>query len=144
LALLSIDTAGRGGPAVMAREIGRLAVEAILCLAAGQRVAVTSAFSPPASGRVQDVAAALAEVAGLILARHEVGGLFLAGGDTAEAVCARLGVTAIRVVGEIQAGIPAGEITFGAKRVRLVTKAGGFGGEGAISEALPYLERGTL
>jgi len=144
LALLKIDTTATESRDWKSREILRLVREAGEYLEKGMPVAFTSAFSPLAPGQAKEIAVALAEVAAIILAKHDIGGLFLSGGDTAMAVCERLGVTAIRVYGEIQPGIPAGEITIGQNQVRLVTKAGGFGGELAIIESMPYLERSVL
>jgi uncharacterized protein YgbK (DUF1537 family) len=144
LSLLKIDIMGIEGVGGKSRETARLAREAGVFLEKGKSVALTSAFSPFAPGQAKDVAAALAEAVGAVLIAHRIPGLFLSGGDTAMAVCERLGVTAIRVYGEIQPGIPAGKIKIGQSGVRLVTKAGGFGGETAIVESMPYLERGTL
>jgi len=141
---LKIDTTATESRDWKSREILRLVREAGEYLEKGMPVAFTSAFSPLAPGQAKEIAVALAEVAAIILAKHDIGGLFLSGGDTAMAVCERLGVTAIRVYGEIQPGIPAGEITIGQNQVRLVTKAGGFGGELAIIESMPYLERSVL
>jgi uncharacterized protein YgbK (DUF1537 family) len=144
MALLKIDTTVIEGIDGKSREIARLVREAGVFLDKGMSVALTSTFSFFAPGQAKNIAAALAEVTEAVLRAYRIGGLFLSGGDTAMAVCVRLGVTAIRVYGEIQPGIPAGEITIGQNRVCLVTKAGGFGGELAIIESMPYLERGTL
>lgn len=139
-----VDTRGIEGVVGKSRETARLAREAGVFLENGKSVALTSAFSPFAPGQVKSVAAMLAEVAGTLLKAYRIDGLFLSGGDTAMAVCQKLGVIAIRVHGEIQPGIPAGEITIGQSQIRLVTKAGGFGKDAAIVESLPYLERGVL
>lgn len=54
-----------------------------------------------------------------------VGGIVLSGGDTALSVLKQLGLGTLRVVGEVEPGIPIMEAGAG---VKVVTKAGGFGG----------------
>lgn len=54
--------------------------------------------------------------------------LLLTGGDTALAVCAALGTTAIELSHELEPGVPLGQIVGGvAKRTWIITKSGGFG-----------------
>ena len=54
--------------------------------------------------------------------------IVLTGGATARAVCGRLGVDALRILGELQPGIPVGTLDGGHWHgVTVVTKAGGFG-----------------
>ncbi len=62
------------------------------------------------------------------LSDSKVGGLVLTGGDTAYAVLSALESEGIAVLGELEPGIPFGEI-MGGRRDRgfVVTKAGGFG-----------------
>ncbi|MEE2884815.1 MAG: four-carbon acid sugar kinase family protein [Chloroflexota bacterium] len=72
-------------------------------------------------------------------------GLFLSGGSTAAAVLGNLQPDHISLVGEVEPGVPAGNIIGGkADGLRVVTKAGGFGSTDAILNALRYLEHGTL
>jgi uncharacterized protein YgbK (DUF1537 family) len=65
--------------------------------------------------------------------RHRVaalteGGLLLSGGDTALLVCRLLGAEGIRLVAEIEPGIPFGRLIGGVgDGVAVVTKSGGFG-----------------
>ena len=57
-----------------------------------------------------------------------VGAVVVSGGDTAEAVCRVLRVTAIELMSELQRGIPWGFVRGGlAAGTTVVTKAGGFG-----------------
>ena len=53
------------------------------------------------------------------------------GGETAAALLTRLGVNGIRLLDEIEPGIPLG-LTLGGVSVPAVTKAGGFGNEGLL------------
>ena len=73
-----------------------------------------------------------AETAG---ARHA--GLVVTGGFTARRLLDRLGITALRVGGEVEAGIP-WSTTLDGSRV-LVTKAGGFGDRGTLGRAVDRL-----
>ncbi|MDD5082596.1 MAG: four-carbon acid sugar kinase family protein, partial [Dehalococcoidales bacterium] len=81
---LDIECLGRGD---IVSEVERLVREATGFLARGKTVAITSTFSQydPTARRL--VAPAMAEAVSAILASHRLGGLFLSGGDIAEAVC---------------------------------------------------------
>jgi D-threonate/D-erythronate kinase len=69
-------------------------------------------------------AEALAEViAGM---REQIGGLVLTGGETARAVLSRLGIAALRVVGEVETGVPI-LAAASSRQLAVVTKAGDFG-----------------
>jgi len=68
-------------------------------------------------------AEALAEtVAGM---KERIGGLVLTGGETARAVLSRLGVRALRVMGEVETGVPI--LAAEGSGLLVVTKAGDFG-----------------
>ncbi len=87
----------------------------------------------------------MAEAVAGILTLRKFAGLFLSGGDIAIEVCRRLSVSAISVRGEIEPGVPAGELVGGQYQgMRVVTKAGGFGTELAIVRSISYLEKGEL
>lgn len=67
----------------------------------------------------------------------ELGGIFATGGRTAEALCDRLRIRVLRVVGEVRPGIPASRSLDGyLPGLRLVTKAGGFGRADEVREML--------
>jgi uncharacterized protein YgbK (DUF1537 family) len=87
----------------------------------------------------------LADIAERLLKGHRISGLFLSGGDVAWEVCRRLGLSPISVLGEVEPGVPAGvaERTDGS-RMRIVTKAGGFGTKDVIVKSLPFLECGEV
>jgi uncharacterized protein YgbK (DUF1537 family) len=57
--------------------------------------------------------------------RERIGGLVLTGGETARAVLSRLGVTALRVVGEVEIGVPI--LVAEGSGLAVITKAGDFG-----------------
>jgi len=76
-----------------------------------------------------------ARAARLIRARRP-GGVVLSGGMTAAAVCAALGIRALRLVREIEPGVVLAEAACGGGVLRVVTKPGGFGGPGALRRLL--------
>ena len=88
--------------------------------------------------------AALAEaLAGLLApAATRMGGLFATGGETACALLSHLGVHGIRLLEEVEAGVPLG-LTQGAIEVPVMTKAGAFGNEGTILRSLSRLRELT-
>ncbi|MDQ3809592.1 MAG: four-carbon acid sugar kinase family protein, partial [Chloroflexota bacterium] len=68
------------------------------------------------------------------------GVLVLAGGQTARLVCEGLGVHALDLMGEVEAGMPIGRLVAGRwSGVLTVTKAGGFGAPTALLDALRRL-----
>jgi len=122
-------------------SVGKLITGARQALGSGQSVAISSTFVRYVPGLKQKIAPFLAKAAVGLLAKHKVAGLFLSGGDIALAVCQKLAIAAIKVNGEVEAGIPAGEFIGGkGEGMRVVTKAGGFGTEQALVKALAYLE----
>jgi uncharacterized protein YgbK (DUF1537 family) len=113
-------------------------------LAAG-RVTVLATSGLPAvdiGGAV--VAARLAAIVAAVCARVSVSGLVLTGGDTAAAVCAALGSTSLWLTGELQPGIATATLIGGRHPdLAIVTKAGGFGDDGALVDAVTYLAPGA-
>ena len=74
------------------------------------------------------VAGWLARAAREMIGRFPVRTMVLSGGDTAHAVLDHLGCGLLRIVGEIEPGVPVAEADLGGGTIRIVTKAGGFGG----------------
>jgi uncharacterized protein YgbK (DUF1537 family) len=126
---------------------GRLSLSRDINRLIGQRkgLVISSTFSKYVPTLRENLAGIMAEIAGGILESHKFAGLFLSGGDTAIGACRQLHVPAILVHGEIEPGLPAGEVYGGHySGMRMVTKAGGFGTEEAIAKSIEYLERGKL
>ncbi len=117
-------TGGLEGTLAAARE----------ALAGGACAAVHSPEERSASG--ESALRTLAEVAARLEGLFE--GLVLTGGATAVGVARRLGATGIRLEGEVEAGVPIGTLA-GARPYPVVTKAGGFGGEGTLVGAVEAL-----
>lgn len=125
----------------MARVIEKEAADLIT---QGKSLAITSVFSKFIPDLQHTVANVLAETAIAIMASNIFTGVFLSGGDIATEICRRLSVSAIIVLGEIEPGVPAGELIGGESGgMRVVTKAGGFGSEAALVKTIAYLEKGN-
>ena len=73
----------------------------------------------------------LAEVAARLSRQDLFDALVLTGGSTAVAVSLGLGASGIRLGGEMEAGVPWGTL-IGPNPYRVVTKAGGFGGQDTL------------
>jgi uncharacterized protein YgbK (DUF1537 family) len=73
-------------------------------------------------------------------AAPHIGALFATGGETALALLDALGVTGIRMIEEIEPGVPLG-LTRGALTVPVITKAGAFGDAGTLRRCLSHLRR---
>ncbi|QYJ16028.1 D-threonate kinase [Rubrobacter xylanophilus DSM 9941] len=125
--VVEVVVRGDGGGSVQA---------AIRALAAGARCALLrpedAAGDPEAVLRVLGGAAAG-------LARSFPGtGLILTGGDTAAAVARGLGAGGILVLRELEPGVPIG-VLLGPHPCPVVTKAGGFGRDGTLRDAMGLL-----
>jgi uncharacterized protein YgbK (DUF1537 family) len=90
---------------------------------------VTLLATPPTDERdAGEAAAALADSVVAWSQRHTPRAVVLTGGATARAVSHSLGATSLRLLGELEPGVPIGELQDGAWHgVTVVTKAGGFG-----------------
>lgn len=115
-------------------ESGRTAVQAVENLAADAGLSL------------QEASLYMAEQTGRIVRRiyeslpYE--GLFLTGGDIAAAVSTALGSDSLELYGEWEPGIPLGCLR-GAYRPLVMTKAGGFGNEDSLVQALHFFQGGT-
>jgi uncharacterized protein YgbK (DUF1537 family) len=77
-----------------------------------------------------------------VLEEAAVRGLVLSGGDTAARVCSALETHAILLKGEVATGMPWGRLIGGrAHGIAVCTKAGGFGEEDALTNAVRFLAR---
>jgi uncharacterized protein YgbK (DUF1537 family) len=83
----------------------------------------------------------LAEITLSVVEMVSVGGLILTGGDTARAVCDRLGAEGILILREVEPGIPLARMV-GAHELPIVTKAGAFGTADALIHAGRLLKGG--
>lgn len=86
----------------------------------------------------EEVVDALATVTVEVLKDQKVSGIILTGGATALAVLEKIGAKTLKIIEEVQPGIPLIELSNG---VKVVTKAGGFGLDDALVEASQFLRR---
>jgi D-threonate/D-erythronate kinase len=103
-----------------------------------QRIEARFSGETPAHLQIENI---LGTIAGLSLARSGLPAarlaLFIVGGDTAMRVIERLGADSIEIEREILPGVPSGMLRGGKwDRLRVITKAGGFGDEDAIARVL--------
>lgn len=97
--------------------------------------AVGSRISRLTSGGVVD---AIARAVEILHGVEPFDGFVLTGGDTAACIAHRLGVTGIQLDCEFMSGVPVGTF-MGAISARVLTKAGGFGGDRTLIEACAFL-----
>lgn len=136
------------------REIGRLAEEAVTRLQMGRDVLVHTPGDAAAVARTHVlgaahslsntetsrlVSASLAEIVGIAVKQCGLHRLAIAGGETSAAVCARLGVTGMRIWREIQPGLPSC-VSLAAPPLLLVLKSGSFGTGEFLLEAIEHLK----
>ena len=141
LPLISIEPsefAHRKGRIARMNQLAREVSNLISC---GRSVIITSTLSRYVPALKGSTAGILAAIAVRAARRWDIAGLILSGGDVARATCEALGVTGIRILRELQPGIVVGEMTGSMKEgMRVVTKAGGFGSDDAIVDAICYLK----
>jgi uncharacterized protein YgbK (DUF1537 family) len=86
------------------------------------------------------IAQSMGVIAGLLIKNRSISGAVLTGGDIAGATCKILKGKGIRVVGEVEDGLPYGKLFGGVfDGLPLVTKAGAFGTKQALVKALQTL-----
>ncbi len=111
-------------------------------LADGEHVILTTADMTDSPLGSQAVADGLAELARRLVVEGDVGGLILTGGDIAAAVCDALSGSTLWLRGETQPGIAWGVLLDGLlPGLPVVTKAGGFGTDEALAQAIGKLVR---
>jgi uncharacterized protein YgbK (DUF1537 family) len=109
----------------------------------GSRVVVTTRVDhdvPADSPEAAELAVRLAGVVVAIVAGAPSAGLVLTGGATALAVATALGAVEFRLRSEVTEGLPLGELVTGDRRIRTVTKSGGFGAADSLCRAAEALE----
>ena len=128
---------GPGGdePARLAALIGR--VDAAL---RSEGVAVLATPADPVAFRHHAIAEELAGLAADCIRATGVRRVFVTGGEVARALCDAFAVTRLAVRGRVDEGVPALEALDGLPGLELVTKAGGFGDEGALLRILACLD----
>ncbi|QBC31090.1 four-carbon acid sugar kinase family protein [Pandoraea sp. XY-2] len=97
------------------------------------RIGRDDAFDPREGAQLSASLAAL-------IAPHfaRLSGLVVTGGETARAMLSAVGIGALELLAEVEPGVAVGRPANGAP-MRIVTKAGAFGGEAALHSAYQYL-----
>ncbi|RLM28093.1 hypothetical protein BIY29_00050 [Brenneria alni] len=84
---------------------------------------------------------ALGAITLAIVNQSQIGGLFLTGGDIAIAVARALGAEGYRITSEVAPCVPCGTfVNSEIDDLPVITKAGGFGGESTLRDALYFIE----
>ena len=151
---LQLDTLRLYEPEERAGEVERLSAEASRHLERGEDTLVCTPSEPAIVRATQElgrahcldrgaasriVSGALADVAAHCREHSGFTRLVVAGGDTSATVCRRLGVTGMRVLREIQPGLPSCLSLAGPELV-LVLKSGSFGGPAFLAEAIDHVQ----
>jgi uncharacterized protein YgbK (DUF1537 family) len=114
-------------------------------LTAGRSVVLRAPAEPLMPGDAQQSLGLLATLTERVCREVALGGLILTGGETAGAVCRQLGAAGVRILGELEVGVPWGRISAGvAEELPLVTKAGGFGRADTLIRAVDLLRAALL
>lgn len=88
------------------------------------------------------IAEELGAVAAEVIQSQPLQGLILTGGDTAKAVCRHLHVGGLRLLSEVETGVPLSRLV-GPVDLPVVTKAGAFGTAHTLVHAMQALRGGT-
>ncbi|WP_431225102.1 D-threonate kinase [Serratia sp. L9] len=87
------------------------------------------------------ISQALGSITLAVINQAQIGGLFLTGGDIAIAVARALGAEGYRITSEVVPCVPCGTfVNSEIDDLPVITKAGGFGGESTLRDALYFIE----
>lgn len=127
--------------AATARELLGEGRSVVLFSTSGEKVDATLGWHGVDRGAAAGLLAeALAGVVAELAEGESFDALVLTGGDTAVNVARRLGASGILLRGEVEAGVPFGELIC-PQPYRVVTKAGGFGGPETLVNAFYTLTK---
>ena len=124
-----------------AADVRRRSKHIVLCTsdnaAETQKIGESRGLTPVQTSNA--VSGALGEVAGELIQAFHMNRLFLTGSDTAYQVLRQLGVHEIRLLDEVEPGIPLGSA---GEDLYIVTKAGNFGSRSVMASAAIKLQGG--
>jgi len=124
-------------------RINQLAHEIEDLLSNNRVVVLSSSLSQFSPQMRHTMAPVLGGIITRVLETRPPAGLFLCGGDVARSVCGDTGIQALRILGDLQPGVIAGEVVGdNYTGMRVVTKAGGFGDENAMIKVAHHLSNG--
>ena len=143
--VLNLITERLNAEELLSVKLESILKKAELLINEGKGIAISSTSSRYVPALKQSIVKIIAAIIVSILATHKFVGLFLSGGDTTLEACRKIRASAIQVYGEVEPGVSAGELMNGEyPRMRIVTKAGGFGNEETLVRSITYLEGGEL
>ena len=86
------------------------------------------------------IAQGLGSLVNAAMEKHPFDAVVMTGGDTAKAICSRLGIADMELKFEIEAGLPLGLAKWREKEISVITKAGGFGTKNSLVHVVDYLK----
>ena len=111
-------------------------------LSQGQDVILSAENIERQPSHNQKIALSFGWLTNRVTEKAGIGGLVLTGGDTAMAVLQSIECRAIWLHGEIEPGIPWGQLLGGSQPgLPVVTKAGGFGSDQSLTNALSFIKK---
>lgn len=111
---------------------------------AGRSIVLTTSGTPSSVIPGREIARAVGELATAPRIRDAYDAMILTGGDVAASVCAHLEATAVWLGGEALPAIPWGTLHGGVRPgMPIITKAGSFGNERAMVDAMAFLTQGS-
>ncbi|HCL80236.1 MAG TPA: hypothetical protein DIC53_09755 [Synergistaceae bacterium] len=127
-------------------EVRRASAAVTAILRSGRNALLSSSFDAEQSpvrrsaDEAQGISRALAAIVAQVLRNVGTGGLFVTGGEVAVEVVRALGGRGVRLVREVEPGIPLVRLLGGPHDgLPVVTKAGGFGGEATMANCVDAL-----
>ncbi|MFD0466128.1 four-carbon acid sugar kinase family protein [Microvirga aerilata] len=129
---LRLDT----GPSQVRADI-QVLIDALAC---GSDAAVMIGNKEIDFSEGPQLATALADLIAPYLS--QVGGLVVTGGETARAILVKAGISGLRMLGEIEPGVPVG-LSIGEIAIPVITKAGAFGDSTTLIRCHAALRGGT-
>jgi len=86
------------------------------------------------------IAQGLGSLVNAAMEKYPFEAVVMTGGDTAKAICSRLGIADMELKFEVEAGLPLGLAKWREKEISVITKAGGFGNEDSLVHVVDYLK----
>ncbi|NHN28949.1 four-carbon acid sugar kinase family protein [Paenibacillus agricola] len=132
-----------------AEEMAELTQEARQMIASGEDLVLTTDISQAAKSQVAEylqkaglsvmqggdqIADGIGRLAAAIITNEALAGAVLTGGDIAYSTCTHLNIARLRIIGEVEEGLPLC-VAEGSLSVPLVTKAGAFGNPNSLLHA---------
>ena len=138
--LIEPDLRALTHPRLVTSEIRKICAQALPLFHGNKGIILTTTFQKHLEGQEEAISKSLGRAAAYLLKQKRFGGLVLTGGDLAMGVFTHLSASALRIEDEVLPGIPLSTLADGPfARLRLVTKAGGFGEKDAIVKIIQYL-----